>query len=82
MQLGHDCRGRYAVEVSDPAVWFLVAVDDSVAVTADRPSEDCPTLRGDATQVLEALSLRTPRPPAAPPEWERLIGVLAAVFDA
>ena len=43
---------------------------------------DAPCLRGNAVELVEALSLRVPLPASTPIEWQRLLGGLATVFDA
>ena len=40
-----------------------------------------PCLRGDAVELVEALSIRAPLPDSAPPEWHELLVGLATAFD-
>lgn len=71
-----------AVEATDPAVRFVLDVGESVTLR-DAPLElDVPCLRGDAAEMTEALSLRRPMDPDAPPEWTEILGGMEAAFDA
>ncbi len=78
---GHTFTAVLAVEASDPEVHFVLNVGESVAIRDDVAPGDAPCLRGDAVALVEALSLRAPLPPSAPPEWLELLGGLAKVFD-
>ena len=42
---------------------------------------DAPCLRGDAADLVEALSVRAALPDGTPDEWHRLVHGLATVFD-
>jgi hypothetical protein len=70
-----------AVEASDPAMRFVLTIDESVEVRDGRGPSDAACLRGQAVELTEALSLRSPLPPSAPPAWQRLLGGLATAFD-
>ncbi len=80
---GLPAVGRLAVEGTDPVVGFVLAVGDSVRL-ADRVhgTVEVPCLRGPSVDLVEALSLRTPLPDVAPPEWRRMLDGLAMAFDA
>ncbi len=80
--LGQSARGQFVVQATDPDVSFVLEVADSVLVRDGAADGDAPCLRGDAVQLVEALSIRAPLPDAAPSEWRRLLGGLAAAFDA
>jgi uncharacterized protein (TIGR03083 family) len=79
---GAPITGVFSVEASNPDVRFRLEVGDAVALREGADSGDAPCLRGDAVELVEALSLRAPLPPAVPVEWSRLLGGLATVFDA
>ena len=78
---GRECRGSFAVEVIDLETSFTLEIDASVAVRNGAASSDAPLLRGDAVELVEALSIRAPLP-TRPPEWHELLAGLAGVFDA
>jgi uncharacterized protein (TIGR03083 family) len=77
---GTSTDGVFAVETTGPASSFTVHVTDSAAVRDGCDVPDAPCLRGDAVELLEALSIRTPLPDAAPPEWRRVLGGLEQAF--
>ncbi len=76
---GQAIGGVFAVESSDPDSSFVVEVGDSVAVR-DRTDPGAPCLRGDAVELVEALSIRAPLPDSAPVEWKQLLGGLETAF--
>jgi uncharacterized protein (TIGR03083 family) len=81
---GQHRRGRLTVRAVDPDVRFDVVVDDRVEVCADAgsgPGEGL-ELSGDAVELVEALSMRLPLPPSAPPEWVAMRDGLAVTFDS
>ena len=78
---GRDCAGSYAVEVLDLDTSFTLEVDDSVAVHDRDAPRGAPILRGDAVELVEALSIRAPLPDSAPAEWHSLLVGLATAFD-
>ena len=41
---------------------------------------DAPCLRGDAVTLVEALSIRAPRPDSTPVEWKQMLGGLETAF--
>jgi uncharacterized protein (TIGR03083 family) len=81
MGVGRSSPTVLAVEATDPAIRFVLRVDDSVAIS-DEPANDLPCLRGEALELVEALSLRAPMPSSTPAEWSHLLGGLATAFDA
>jgi uncharacterized protein (TIGR03083 family) len=72
----------YAIAASSPDCSFTLEVGDSVVVHDGPAPLDAPCLRGDAVELVEALSLRSPLPAAAPVEWRQLRNGLAAAFDS
>jgi uncharacterized protein (TIGR03083 family) len=82
MGLDRDCAGVYAVEATDPVIRFVLDVTDSVAVRERAAEGGVPCLRGEAVELIEALSLRTPMPTTTPIEWSHLLGCLETAFDA
>ena len=79
-------RGRASacvlgVVASDPDVRFTLEVADAVVVRDGTPPADAPCLRGDAVELVEALSVRRPLPAGAPEGWHELTRALATVFD-
>jgi uncharacterized protein (TIGR03083 family) len=79
---GHLLAGRFAVEATDPSMCCVLDVGESVAVRDDVAPPDVPCLCGDAVSLVEALSIRAPMPPSAPPEWLGLLEGLAIAFTA
>ena len=74
--------GAYAVEVTGPELSFTLDVADFVAVHNGSAPGDAPLLRGDAVELIEALSIRAPLPDSTPAEWRALLHGLETVFDA
>jgi uncharacterized protein (TIGR03083 family) len=81
MGFGNVPAAVLAVDATDPDVGFVLDVGESVAVR-DGASGEAPCLRGDAVELVEALSLRAPLPPTAPVEWRTVLEGLATAFDA
>jgi len=81
ISIGATFAEVFAVEANDPELSFVLDVGASVAVRDGRAPGDVPCLRGDAVELVEALSIRAPLPASAPSEWLRLLGGLEAVFD-
>lgn len=73
--------GVFAVETNDPESSLVVEVGESVALRDGSAPPDAPCLRGDAVDLVETLSLRTPVSPSAPAEWQTLLEGLATAFD-
>jgi len=82
MGLDRAYAGVYAVDATDPVIRFVVDVSDSVAVRAGTAETGVPCLCGEAVELIEALSLRTPMPATTPLEWSQLLGGLETVFGA
>jgi uncharacterized protein (TIGR03083 family) len=78
---GRDCTGWFGVEVVDLETSFALEVGNSVAVHDGDAPAGAPILRGDAIELVEALSIRAPLPDAAPPEWRELLVGLVTAFD-
>lgn len=74
--------GTFAVHASEPEVCFELEVADSAVVRNGSTSRDAPCLRGNAVDLVEALSLRAPLPSSAPAEWRHVLAGLATAFDA
>ena len=49
-----------AVEATDPAMRFVVEINESVSLRDEEAAADVACLRGDALAMVEALSLRSP----------------------
>ncbi len=73
--------GVFAVDASAPRCTFTVEIAGAITVTSSPPPQAVPCLRGDATVLVDALSVRSPLPQQAPPEWRALVRNLATVFD-
>lgn len=82
LQAGVRRTGTLGVDVRDPDLRFLVAVDGQVRVTDDDPPPGSLVLGGDAVEVLEALSIRTPWRQPIPDDDAWLVTGLAEVFEA
>lgn len=79
---GTAISGELGVQASDPEACFWLEVGDCVRVHEGKPPSDAPCLRGEAIDLIEALSMRDAMPASAPPEWQRLVlSGLATVFD-
>lgn len=79
--LGLQPSCTLSVEAVDPDIQFVLQVDESVRVL-DRADPRLPCLRGNAVELVEALSLRAPMPSTTPVEWSQLLAGLATAFDA
>ncbi len=78
---GMECRGRFGIEATAPDFHCVMAVEDAVTVSIERPDDSMPVLRGPAVELTEALSTRLPLPADAPPEWHRVLGGLQYTWD-
>jgi uncharacterized protein (TIGR03083 family) len=78
---GTAVPGTYSAVATNPAVSFVLDVSESVSVHEGAAPVGTPCLRGDAVELVEALSLRASPPPATPAPWRRLLGGLATTFD-
>jgi uncharacterized protein (TIGR03083 family) len=81
LTLGQNAfRGDLAIQATDPDAVFTISVGDNVELRDG--TTDTPALRGDALELVEALSVRHPLPADAPAEWRTLFETgLATVFD-
>jgi uncharacterized protein (TIGR03083 family) len=86
---GTASPGTFTVDARDPDISFVLEVplgraqgSDPVVVRSGDAPAGAPRLRGDAVALVEALSLRVPLPVSTPEPWSRLLGGLAAAFDA
>ena len=79
---GQALDGIYAVDAAGPEMRCVLEVGESVSLRDEAAAPDAPCLRGDAAELVEALSIRSPLPPSAPPEWTDLIEGLATAFTA
>jgi uncharacterized protein (TIGR03083 family) len=81
VSFGASLVGEFAVEATDAELCFGLEVGESVTVR-EGFQHGAPCLRGGATELVEALSLRAPLPPSAPTEWRQLLAGMARAFDA
>ena len=87
LQAGGARAGTFALVVERPPAQILVTVGDDVRVTdgTDRIGggvmSDAFVLRGDAVELLEALSVRRPLRQAVPDEHAWLLAGLREVFE-
>jgi uncharacterized protein (TIGR03083 family) len=81
VQSGLPCRGVHALEATDPTMHVVLDVGESVVVRDDAAPPGAPCLRGDAVELVEALSLRAPLPASTPHQWRRLLEGLATIFS-
>ena len=82
LTLAEQRIGRLAVQVAEPTLSFSVEVDGRAAVHDGAPDVADLVLRGDAVQLLEALSLRAPLEQPVPDDAAWLLRGLAVAFDA
>ena len=79
---GPGCVGRFAVEARGPDIRFWLEVDGAAVHVHDgNAPAGTPTLRGDAVELTEALSIRAPLPADAPDEWRELVSGLTNAFS-
>ncbi len=78
---GADIGGVFGVSARRPTITFSIAVHDTVTCS-QRAEFDGITLMGDATELVEALSLRAPLPDDAPEAWQQLLtGITRAMSN-
>jgi uncharacterized protein (TIGR03083 family) len=77
---GASDRGTLAVATTAPHTAFVVEVTDQVHVRAGSATADL-TLTGDAVELLEAFSIRTPLAQVVPANCKWMIDGLARIFD-
>ena len=76
--------GSFAIAVTEPALEALVDIGDQISVrtgTAATPTGPAFTLDGDAVQLLEMLSLRSPFAQPVPDDAAWMLAGLVAAFD-
>ena len=78
---GFAARGTYFLHASNPSLRLRVDVDDHVTISPSTSNID-DELRGNAVDLVEALSLRGPLPDSAPPAWRVLLSGLSNAFNA
>jgi uncharacterized protein (TIGR03083 family) len=72
----------FVLDAHDPDVSFVIEATDPVVVRSGDAPADAPRLRGGAVELIDALSLRSPLPAAAPEAWTHLVrDGLGVVFD-
>ena len=79
---GQPLTGTFGVEANDLALRYVLDVGEAVALRNDVAALDAHSLDGDAVELVEAMSIRAPLPPSAPPEWQELLDGLATAFTA
>lgn len=73
--------GTLAVMATEPDTSFTVEVGSCVVVReGSPPGGPVPCLRGEAVELIDALSLRAPLPADAPGEWRQLLQGLVDAF--
>lgn len=73
--------GSLEVAATDPEIRFVVEAGTTVVVHEGAAPEDgVPCLRGAATDLIDALSLRAPLPLEAPGEWHQMMQGTADAF--
>lgn len=76
---GSDRTGSFAVATSGPEARLVVDIGPDVVVR-DGEADGRPTITGDAVDLVESFSLRTPAPALAGPEaW--MVAGLGALFE-
>jgi uncharacterized protein (TIGR03083 family) len=82
LQGGSERTGTLGVDVTRPDARFVVTVDDSVHVDDGEAPPSALVLTGDAVEVLESLSIRSPWRQPIPEADAWLVTGLAEVFEA
>ncbi|HUZ41982.1 MAG TPA: hypothetical protein VMU68_11410 [Acidimicrobiales bacterium] len=78
---GHAVTGTFALQTQDPDMSIVLEIGDCAVVYEGVATGTVPILRGDAVELLEALSVRTPLAANAPDEWRPLLSGLTTVFE-
>jgi uncharacterized protein (TIGR03083 family) len=78
--VGHAARGTLAIDATDPTVRLVLDVDEQVSLRTLSSIESLPCLNGDAVELVEVLSLRSPAGAAAPREWIEMLAGLQTAF--
>ncbi len=73
--------GKFSVHSKQPDMEFTLIVTDAVDIT-NSVAHDTVALEGDAVELIESLSIRTPLPMSAPKPWRELLTGLALAFDS
>ncbi len=83
LAIGHGAteRGSFAVHTTDPAVSFVVDIDDTVHVH-DGEGDPAFGLGGGSVELLEALSVRAPLRASVPSGAAWMLRGLLETFDA
>lgn len=74
--------GVLVLDVNEPAACVVVRVDDHVSVADGNAPDDALVLTGDAVELLEALSVRTPLRQPVPADQAWLVAGLSEVFES
>ncbi len=74
--------GALALNVDAPGARVVVIVDDDVRVIDGEAPDGALVIRGDAVDILEALSIRAPWRQPIPPDQAWLLAGLAEVFES
>ncbi len=78
---GGGLSGVLGLSVTDPAIGLTIEVTDRVRIGADEPLEADLVLRGDAVELLEALSVRRGLEADVSPELAWMVDGLREAFD-
>ncbi len=79
---GRAMPGTFLIAAINPTIELTVTVDlNSTAITFGTADADYPSLRGNAVELIDALTFRAPLPTSAPPQWHELVTGLGRVFD-
>ena len=77
---GEARAGRLAIEATNPHVVALVEIDGRVSVTEGSGDADL-VIRGDAVELVDALSIRRPLDQAVPAAGAWMLEGLAVTFE-
>jgi uncharacterized protein (TIGR03083 family) len=80
VERGTGASGVLSVEATDPTLSLVVEIDGRASVRAGSADADL-VLRGDAVDLLEALSRRRPLDAEVPPGTAWMLDGVAEVFD-
>lgn len=78
--LRHGHRGALVIETTDPVARVVVEVGDTVRVHDGPAPDGALVLRGDAVELLEAISVRRPLGQSVPDDQAWLVVGLAEAF--
>ena len=73
--------GTLAIRATDPAVDVQIEMGERIVVRPGPAPAGTPTLTGDAVELVEGLSFRTPLTPTLANDDRWLLGTLGTVFD-